>query len=63
MFDPYRGVIAYLRVKDGELPSSSRIRLMATATESDAEEAGVMAPDLSPSTRSGPVRWGTSSPA
>ena len=43
MFDPYRGVITYVRVKEGELPSGSRIRLMATATESDAEEAGVMA--------------------
>ena len=30
MFDAYRGVITYVRVKEGELPSGSRIRLMAT---------------------------------
>ena len=48
MFDRYRGVITYVRVKEGELPSGSRIRLMATATESDAEEAGVMAPEPLP---------------
>ena len=40
MFDPYRGVITYVRVQEGELPSGSRIRLMATGAESDAEEAG-----------------------
>jgi GTP-binding protein LepA len=48
MFDPYRGVVVYVRVVDGELPSRSRIRLMAASHESDAEEAGVLAPDPTP---------------
>jgi GTP-binding protein LepA len=47
-FDPYRGVITYLRVTDGVLPSRTRIRLMAASVESDAEEAGVMAPEATP---------------
>ena len=48
MFDPYRGVIVYLRVHDGALPSSSRVRFMATAVESQAEETGVFAPEATP---------------
>jgi GTP-binding protein LepA len=47
-FDPYRGVITYVRVADGVLPSRARIRLMAAGVESDAEEAGVMAPEATP---------------
>jgi GTP-binding protein LepA len=47
-FDLYRGVITYVRVFDGRLPSKTRIRLMATGVESDAEEAGVMAPEPVP---------------
>ncbi|MEX2275124.1 MAG: translation elongation factor 4 [Actinomycetota bacterium] len=45
MFDTYRGVIAYLRVVDGELPSNAKIRLINAKHETDAEEAGVLAPD------------------
>jgi GTP-binding protein LepA len=44
MYDPYRGVIVYLRVKDGSLPSRSKIRFMVTRVDSDAEEVGVFAP-------------------
>jgi len=58
MFDAYRGVITYVRVKEGELPSGSRIRLMATAAESDAEEAGVMAPEPLPIDVLGPGEVG-----
>jgi len=47
-FDPYRGVVAYLRVMDGRLPSGSRVRMMSTSLESDAEEVGVFAPDAVP---------------
>ncbi len=48
MFDPYRGVIVYVRVADGTLASRARIRLMATKVETEAEEAGVMAPEATP---------------
>ena len=47
-YDPYRGVITYVRVVDGRLPSRARIRLMATGTVTEAEEAGVFAPGPQP---------------
>ena len=47
-FDPYRGVIAYLRVKEGVLPSRSKVRFMASELDSEAEEAGVFAPEATP---------------
>ena len=47
-FDPYRGVIAYLRVKEGVLPSRAKVRFMASAIDSEAEEAGVFAPEATP---------------
>jgi GTP-binding protein LepA len=47
-FDAYRGVIAYVRVFDGVLPSSAKVRFMATGLESEAEEAGVFAPEATP---------------
>jgi GTP-binding protein LepA len=58
MFDPYRGVITYLRVKDGRLPSRSRVRFMATRVESESEEAGVMAPEATPVDSLGPGEVG-----
>jgi GTP-binding protein LepA len=57
-FDPYRGVIAYVRVKEGELPSRARIRLMATRVETEAEEAGVMAPEATQVPKLGPGEVG-----
>ncbi len=57
-FDPYRGVIAYVRIHDGVLPSRSRIRLMAAGIESDAEEAGVFAPEATPVGELGPGEVG-----
>jgi GTP-binding protein LepA len=44
-YDPYRGVVTYLRVVDGELPSRARIRMLATGLESESEEVGAFAPD------------------
>ena len=44
-YDPYRGVVAYVRVVDGRLPGRARIRMMATRLESETEEAGAFAPD------------------
>jgi hypothetical protein len=41
-------VIAYLRVKEGVLPSRSKVRFMASAIDSEAEEAGVFAPEATP---------------
>jgi GTP-binding protein LepA len=47
-YDPYRGVVAYVRVADGSLPRRPRIRMMATGLRSEAEEVGVFAPDPVP---------------
>jgi GTP-binding protein LepA len=47
-YDTYRGVVAYLRVVDGELPSRARIRMMATGLESETEECGAFAPEPTP---------------
>jgi GTP-binding protein LepA len=58
MFDPYRGVITYVRVFEGSLPSRSRIRLMAAKHETDAEEAGVLAPGPTPVDELGPGEVG-----
>jgi GTP-binding protein LepA len=52
-YDPYRGVLAYVRVVDGALPSRVRIRMMATGVESEAEEVGAFAPDPTPVERLG----------
>ena len=44
-YDPYKGVIAYVRVFDGAVPSGSRLRLMSTGSESDALEVGFFGPE------------------
>jgi len=56
--DPYRGVVAYVRVVDGVLRSRSRIRFMAVGLEVECEEAGVMAPDPVPVPELGPGEVG-----
>ncbi|MEN2992778.1 MAG: translation elongation factor 4 [Bacteroidia bacterium] len=43
-FDPYRGAVAYVRVKEGVLQPGMRIRLMATGAEYVVEEVGVFRP-------------------
>jgi GTP-binding protein LepA len=47
-YDPYRGVVAYIRVVDGEVRARSKILLMSGKTTSESEEAGVFAPDAKP---------------
>jgi GTP-binding protein LepA len=47
-FDPYRGVVAYVRVKDGVLRSRAKVRFMAARLDSEAEECGVFAPEAKP---------------
>ena len=39
-YDSYKGVIVYVRVKDGKLTVGDRIRLMATGAEFDVVEVG-----------------------
>src|SRR5439155_1056027 len=49
-YDPYRGVIGYVRVVDGELRGRARILLMSSRVQPESEEVGVFAPDPSPVT-------------
>ena len=46
-YDPYKGVIAYVRVFDGAVSSGSGLRMMSSRTQSEALEVGVFGPDPS----------------
>ncbi len=43
-YDPYRGVIALIRVVDGEIRPRMQVRLMALGRDHEVEEVGVFAP-------------------
>ena len=43
-YDSYRGVIVYVRVKEGTLKAGDRIRMMATNADFDVVEVGYMHP-------------------
>ena len=47
-YDPYKGVIAYVRVVDGVIRGGTPILMMATQQQSEALEVGVFRPDLAP---------------
>ncbi len=44
-YDSYRGVIVYVRVKEGQLKAGDRIRMMQTGAEFDVVEVGMMHPN------------------
>ncbi|MBR4835962.1 MAG: translation elongation factor 4, partial [Clostridia bacterium] len=43
-YDPYLGVVVYIRILDGTLRAGDKIRLMAQGTEFDVVEVGTMEP-------------------
>ncbi|MCY0886774.1 MAG: translation elongation factor 4, partial [Firmicutes bacterium] len=45
-FDPYKGVLVYVRVMDGRLYPGQRIRFMATGKEFEVAEVGTFRPQL-----------------
>jgi GTP-binding protein LepA len=47
-YDPYKGVVAYVRVVDGELPKNVKLKLMSSGLEVDALEVGVFRPKMVP---------------
>jgi GTP-binding protein LepA len=57
-FDAYRGVIAYVRVKDGVLRTRAKLHSMATGLDWEAEETGVFAPEATPILELGPGEVG-----
>ncbi|EEL49226.1 elongation factor 4 [Bacillus cereus] len=44
LYDPYRGVIAYIRVVNGTVKVGDRVRMMATGKEFEVTEVGVFTP-------------------
>lgn len=48
LYDSYRGVVAYIRVKDGSVKVGDKIRMMATGKEFEVNEVGVFNPKLTP---------------
>lgn len=47
-FDSYRGVICYLRVFDGKITKSEKIKMMVANTEGEALETGYLTPEFHP---------------
>ena len=43
-YDPYKGVIAYVRVVDGAIPPDTRLKMMSTGMVSEVLEVGVFGP-------------------
>ncbi|MEA2410725.1 MAG: GTP-binding protein LepA [Thermoleophilaceae bacterium] len=47
-FDQYRGVIAYVRVVDGEFSQGDAILAMQTGTEAEIDQIGYFGPEMTP---------------
>src|SRR2546425_5592962 len=47
-YDQYRGVVAFVRVVDGELRTREELRAMALGTRFEAQEIGFMSPAMRP---------------
>jgi GTP-binding protein LepA len=47
-FDQYRGVVAYVRVVDGEFKKNDPIVAMQNGTEADIDDIGYFGPDMTP---------------
>ncbi len=57
-YDTYRGVVCYLRVRDGRLSTGDRLRFMASGEQLDADEVGVLTPPAVPVAALGPGEVG-----
>ncbi|RBW70492.1 translation elongation factor 4 [Bacillus taeanensis] len=44
LYDPYRGVVAYIRIVEGSVKVGEKIRMMATGKEFEVTELGVFTP-------------------
>ncbi|MBN4062929.1 elongation factor 4 [bacterium AH-315-G05] len=58
-YDNYKGVIAYVRVKDGVIRKGAKIKMMATSREFEVTEVGIHAPNAVevPELRAGDVGY------
>jgi len=57
-YDTYRGVVCYLRVRDGRLSTGDRLRFLATGESPAADEVGVLTPGAVPVGGLGPGEVG-----
>ncbi|MDZ5712281.1 translation elongation factor 4 [Jeotgalibacillus haloalkalitolerans] len=48
LYDPYRGVVAYIRIVEGRVKPGDKIRMMATGKEFEVNEIGVFTPKSTP---------------
>jgi len=46
IFDPYRGVISYIRVMSGSIVRGQKVRLMASGNDSEIKEVGTFRPKM-----------------
>ena len=47
-YDPYRGVVAFVRLMDGVLKNGSRIKMMSSGRSFEVSEIGVFKPLMTP---------------
>ena len=47
-YDSYKGVVCYVRIRDGKVKVGTKIRLMATGKEYEVTEVGVFTPGMMP---------------
>jgi GTP-binding protein LepA len=47
-YDPFKGVVAYVKVVDGQIGATDRIRLMSSGKEAELLEVGFFDPDMHP---------------
>ncbi len=45
-YDSYKGVVAYVRVIDGQVRANDRVRLMVAGTQADVQEVGAFRPAM-----------------
>jgi GTP-binding protein LepA len=57
-YDPYKGVVAYVRLFEGRLGQHEQVHLMASGAESEILEIGVFRPQLVPVKELGPGEVG-----
>ena len=59
VFNPFRGIIAYYRVKNGIIRKGDKVKFFNTGREYNADEIGILKMDLSPKTevRAGDVGY------
>jgi GTP-binding protein LepA len=47
-YDAYKGVVAYVRIVDGEVKQGEPLLVMSTLASTEAQELGIFAPNLTP---------------